>query len=294
MDQTAYCFTCSPPTSHSQQHLQCPDTRLLHPGSLSVELGPSIIIKNQPAWQTLKRKYRCSIFNLFIFHCWPARLAGWQSAPNVLIVFPFKPSLKCWLWKMEIHLLDFIMKLSLIWQTRETEQYSQFVVEWQCSLSVVRNCGTVSVMMNIRFLSVCLPDSFPSNFSVIASISLNSICREIPSELVWSGLPGFPPRVSHLFYLVWGDNFVTGDFQICRHSPAAAGTARWWVSYYRTLRDNCQQIGGTKNINYLIKTISPAEKRLNSQLVFLAMINSNCTNSLWSILDLTAFLDLFR
>ena len=134
-------------------------------------------------------------------------------------------------------------------------------------------------------------------FAIQTSKVIFIACLNLQRNFVWAGLglSGFPPRVSHLFYLVWGDNFVTGDFQICRRSPDwRPGTARWWVSYYRTLRDNCQQIGGTKNINYLIKTISPPEKRLNSQLVFLAMINSNCTNSLWSIFDLTAFLDLFR
>ena len=143
----------------------------------------------------------------------------------------------------------------------------------------------------LDFLIVC---SVPLVSPKLLRNCLDQPKLNLQRNFVWAGLglSGFPPRVSHLFYLVWGDNFVTGDFQICRRSPDwRPGTARWWVSYYRTLRDNCQQIGGTKNINYLIKTISPPEKRLNSQLVFLAMINSNL---LWSIFHLTAFLDLFR
>ena len=55
------------------------------------EVRVQVIIKYQPGWQTLKRKYRCSIFNLFIFHCWLV-----DSPPtDVLVVFPFKSSLKC-------------------------------------------------------------------------------------------------------------------------------------------------------------------------------------------------------
>ena len=77
-------------------------------------------------------------------------------------------------------------------------------------------------MMNIRFLIVCLRQ-FPPKLlrNCLDQPKLNLQRNSVIAELGgWLRLPGFPPRVPHLFYLVWGDNFVTGDFQICRRSPA--------------------------------------------------------------------------
>ena len=91
---------------------------------------------------------------------------------------------------MEIHLLDFINEVILN------------LPDYRRSRNVVVQCGAMMVMMNIRFLIVCLRYSFPSNFSVIASISLNSICREIPSELVWSLLGS--RHVFHIFFILFG------------------------------------------------------------------------------------------
>ena len=56
--------------------------------------------------------------------------------------------------------------------------------------------------MNIRSLLLFVSNSFPPNFSVIASISLNSICREISSELVWVSLGS--RHVFHIFFILFG------------------------------------------------------------------------------------------
>lgn len=124
-------------------------------------------------------------------------------------------------------------------------------------------------MMNIRFLIVCLRQ-FPPKLlrNCLDQPKLNLQRNSVIAELGgWLRLPGFPPRVPHLFYLVWGDNFVTGDFLICRHSAAwrREGTARWSqsriIAHYEII---VSKLEPQKNINVLIKTISPAGKNAST------------------------------
>ena len=61
----------------------------------------------------------------------------------------------------------------------------------------------------------CLLANISPNFPQLPSITKTQFAEK---HCPRAGLD--PPRVYDLFYLVWRDNFVTGDFKICRYLSA--------------------------------------------------------------------------